>query len=191
MKNIIGLLVFITIVLILSLSCGFIGIYNNLQALDENANSKWAQVENQLKRRSDLIPNIVATVKGYSAHEKSIYEDITSAREKLAGAISKKDMKAIKSSNNELSKTLGRLLAIGESNPELKANQKFLALQKELVQTENLLANARQGYNESVKLLNTQIRLRPNCIVAWIIRLEQREYFEITESESAVPKVQF
>ena len=191
MKNIIGLLVFITIVLILSLSCGFIGIYNNLQALDENANSKWAQVENQLKRRSDLIPNIVATVKGYSAHEKSIYEDITSAREKLAGAISKKDMKAIKSSNNELSKTLGRLLAIGESNPELKANQNFLALQKELVQTENLLANARQGYNESVKLLNTQIRLRPNCIVAWIIRLEQREYFEITESESAVPKVQF
>ncbi|MBQ2870868.1 LemA family protein [bacterium] len=191
MKNIIGLLVFITIVLILSLSCGFIGIYNNLQALDENANSKWAQVENQLKRRSDLIPNIVATVKGYSAHEKSIYEDITSAREKLAGAISKKDMKAIKSSNNELSKTLGRLLAIGESNPELKANQNFLALQKELAQTENLLANARQGYNESVKLLNTQIRLIPNCIVAWIIRLEQREYFEITESESAVPKVQF
>ena len=191
MKNIIGLLVFITIVLILSLSCGFIGIYNNLQALDENANSKWAQVENQLKRRSDLIPNIVATVKGYSAHEKSIYEDITSAREKLAGAISKKDMKAIKSSNNELSKTLGRLLAIGESNPELKANQNFLALQKELAQTENLLANARQGYNESVKLLNTQIRLIPNCIVAWIIRLEQREYFEITESESAVPKIQF
>ena len=191
MKNIIGLLVFITIVLILSLSCGFIGIYNNLQALDENANSKWAQVENQLKRRSDLIPNIVATVKGYSAHEKSIYEDITSAREKLAGAISKKDMKAIKSSNNELSKTLGRLLGIGESNPELKANQNFLALQKELAQTENLLANARQGYNESVKLLNTQIRLIPNCIVAWIIRLEQREYFEITESESAVPKVQF
>lgn len=191
MKNIIGLLVFITIVLILSLSCGFIGIYNNLQALDENANSKWAQVENQLKLRSDLIPNIVATVKGYSAHEKSIYEDITSAREKLAGAISKKDLKAIKSSNNELSKTLGRLLAIGESNPELKANQNFLALQKELAQTENLLANARQGYNESVKLLNTQIRLIPNCIVAWIIRLEQREYFEITESESAVPKVQF
>ena len=100
-------------------------------------------------------------------------------------------MKAIKSSNNELSKTLGRLLAIGESNPELKANQNFLALQKELAQTENLLANARQGYNESVKLLNTQIRLIPNCIVAWIIRLEQREYFEITESESAVPKVQF
>ena len=191
MKNIVGLLVFIIAVAILSISCMFIGTYNSLQTLDENVNAKWAQVENQLKRRNDLIPNIVATVKGYAKHEKEVFIAVTEARSRLAGSIDKKDLKGIKKNGSDLSSALGRLIAVGENYPQLKADQSFLSLQKELAKTEDLLSNARQGYNESVKLLNTQIRVFPNCIVAWIIRLDQREYFEITESESALPVVKF
>ena len=191
MKNIVGLLVFIIAVAIFSIGCMFIGTYNSLQTLDENVNAKWAQVENQLKRRNDLIPNIVATVKGYAKHEKEVFIAVTEARSRLAGSIDKKDLKGIKKNGSDLSSALGRLIAVGENYPQLKADQSFLSLQKELAKTEDLLSNARQGYNESVKLLNTQIRVFPNCIVAWIIRLDQREYFEITESESALPVVKF
>ena len=131
------------LVLVVMLFGAFIGTYNNLQVMDENVNSNWAQVDNQLKRRNDLIPNLVATVKGYAAHEKAVFTQIAEARAKLGGAMNKNDMKGIQQGNSDLSNALSRLLLIVERYPELKADKQFINLQDELAGTENRLAVAR------------------------------------------------
>ena len=169
----------------------FIGTYNSLQLMDENVNSKWAQVDNQLKRRNDLIPNLVATVKGYAAHEKSLFTEIAESRAKLGGAINKNDMKAIQQSNSDLSNALSRLLVVVERYPDLKADKQFINLQDELAGTENRLAVARKDYNDSVQLLNAKIRTFPTSIIAGMIGIKSREYFNTPESEKKAPEVKF
>lgn len=169
----------------------FIGIFNNLQLMDENVNSKWAQVNNQLKRRNDLIPNLVATVKGYATHEKTVFTNIAEARAKLSGSMNKNDVKAVQKSNNELSGALSRLLMVVERYPELKADKNFVNLQDELAGTENRLSVARKDYNDSVQLINAKIRTFPTSIIASISGIKSREYFEVDESEKKVPEVKF
>lgn len=169
----------------------FIGTYNSLQLMDENVNSKWAQVDNQLKRRNDLIPNLVATVKGYAAHEKSLFTEIAESRAKLGGAMNKNDMKAIQQSNSDLSNALSRLLVVVERYPDLKADKQFINLQDELAGTENRLAVARKDYNDSVQLLNAKIRTFPTSIIAGMIGIKSREYFNTPEAEKKAPEVKF
>lgn len=181
----------VILVLIIGLFGGFIGTYNRLQMLDETVNSQWAQVENQLQRRSDLIPNLVSTVKGYAAHEKSIFIGIADARAQLSGAVKKGDMKGINKANGDFNGALSRLLAIAENYPQLKADQNFMALQDELTGTENRLAVARRDYNESVKTINALIRTFPTSIIASIANVKSREYFEVEEGKKEVPNVKF
>ena len=169
----------------------FIGTYNSLQLMDENVNSKWAKVDNQLKRRNDLIPNLVATVKGYAAHEKSLFTEIAESRAKLGGAMNKNDMKAIQQSNSDLSNALSRLLVVVERYPDLKADKQFINLQDELAGTENRLAVARKDYNDSVQLLNAKIRTFPTSIIAGMIGIKSREYFNTPEAEKKAPEVKF
>lgn len=169
----------------------FIGIFNSLQLMDENVNSKWAQVNNQLKRRNDLIPNLVSTVKGYATHEKTVFTNIAEARAKLSGSMNKNDVKAVQKSNNELSGALSRLLMVVERYPELKADKNFMNLQDELAGTENRLSVARKDYNDSVQLINAKIRTFPTSIIASISGIKSREYFEVDESEKKVPEVKF
>ena len=177
--------------LVVMIFSAFIGTYNSLQLMDENVNSKWAQVDNQLKRRNDLIPNLVATVKGYAAHEKAVFTEIADARSKLGGAMNKNDMKAIQQSNSDLSNALSRLLMVVERYPDLKADKQFINLQDELAGTENRLAVARKDYNESVQQLNAKIRTFPTSIVAAMSGIKAREYFETPEAEKKAPEVKF
>lgn len=156
----------IVIVLIVIAISMFVGVYNRLQIMDENVTAQWAQVENQLKRRNDLIPNLVNTVKGYAAHENEIFTNIADARARLSGAMNTNNVKAVQESNNELNSALGRLLAVVENYPNLKADKSFIGLQDELAGTENRIAVARKDYNDSVRGLNATIRRFPTNIVA-------------------------
>lgn len=178
-------------IVIFGIFSSFIGTYNRLQNLDETVNSQWAQVENQLQRRSDLIPNLVNTVKGYAAHEKSIFIGIADARAQLAGAVKKGDMKSINKATGDFNGALSRLLAIAENYPQLKADQNFMALQDELTGTENRLAVARRDYNESVKTINALIRTFPTNIIANMSGIKSREYFQVEEGKKEVPNVKF
>lgn len=187
-----GLIIALSAVVIIFIIGGsLIGSYNKLQNLDETVNSNWAQVENQLQRRSDLIPNLVNTVKGYASHEKSIFTDIAEARAKLSGAVQSKDVKGVNQANAQFNGALSRLLAIAENYPNLKANENFIALQDEIAGTENRLAVARKDYNDSVKVINATIRTFPMSIIAGISGIKSREYFQVEESKKEVPKVNF
>lgn len=181
----------VVLLLIVMAVSAFVGTYNNLQLMDENVNSKWAQVENQLKRRNDLIPNLVATVKGYAAHEKEVFSNIADARAKLGGAMNNNDMKGIQQGNSDLSNALSRLLLVVERYPDLKADKQFINLQDELAGTENRLAVARKDYNDSVQQLNARIRTFPTSIIAGIIGIKAREYFNTPEAEKKAPEVKF
>ncbi|RKX17881.1 MAG: LemA family protein [Candidatus Zixiibacteriota bacterium] len=166
----------------------FMVTYNQLVKLDEGINGAWADVDNQLMRRNDLIPNLVETVKGYATHERELFEHIADARAKLAGAGTIPDK--IKAAN-ELSGFLGRLLMIVENYPQLKASENFIRLQDELAGTENRIAVARRRYNEIVKDYNRSIRSFPKNMIAGIFNFEPREYFEVPEEAKEVPEVDF
>ena len=162
--------------------------YNRIVADQEAVDQAWSEVDNQLKRRNDLIPNYVETVKGYATHEKEVFIRVTEARAKLAGATGVPDqMKAA----NELSGALSRLLVVVEQYPQLKADQNFLRLQDELAGTENRIAVARGRYNEAVQAYNTRIRKVPGLIWARIFGFEKRLYFEVPEESKQVPAVKF
>ena len=191
MKNKGLIILAVVIVLLVSTVGGFIGTYNRLQVLDETVNSQWAQVENQLQRRSDLIPNLVNTVKGYATHEKSIFIGVADARAKLAGAVKQGDIKGINKANAEFNGSLSRLLAVAENYPQLKADRNFMALQDEIAGTENRIAVARKDYNESVKTINGITRTFPTSIIAGMANIKSREYFQVEESKTAVPEVKF
>ncbi|MDI6786260.1 MAG: LemA family protein [bacterium] len=162
--------------------------YNKIVTLKENIDAKWAQVENQLKRRNDLIPNLVNTVKGYAKHEKEIFTGIAEARSKLAGAGTISDK--IKASN-ELGGFLSRLLMVVERYPDLKANQNFSQLMHELSGTENRISVERMRYNNVVRDYNMTIKRFPGRLFALIFGFTKATYFEIEEAEKKAPKVEF
>lgn len=181
----------LAVLLILMVVGWFVGIYNNLQVADESVTSNWAQINNQLQRRNDLIPNLVQTVKGYATHENEVFTNVAEARSKLAGSINSNDVKAVQRNTAELNNALSRLLLIVERYPELKADKSFMALQDELAGTENRLAVARRDYNESVKVLNAKIRTFPTSMVAGMSGIKARDYFEVSEGATNVPVVNF
>lgn len=166
----------------------FIKGYNNVIAMDENITGKWAQVENQLKRRYDLIPNLIETVKGYASHEKELFENIANARTKYfqANTVNKKVQ-----ASSKLEGFLSRLLVLREAYPQLKANQNFLKLQDSLEGTENRIAVERKRYNDAVQLLNTYVRTFFGRFFATFAGVSSAEYYEIPEAEKEVPKVKF
>ena len=164
------------------------GTYNTLVTMDETVKGAWAQVENQLQRRYDLIPNYVETVKGYAAHEKEVFVKVTEARSRVAGAgsISEKIQ-----ANNQLSSALARLLVVVERYPELKANTNFIRLQDELAGTENRIAVERRRFNETVKAFNIKIRTFPTNIIAGMFGFEKAAFFEVPKERQEAPKVKF
>ena len=184
----------ILIILGVILLVGFIGFrwvisgYNRVIVMDENVKGKWAQVENQLKRRYDLIPNLVETVKGYAKHEKELFENIAEARTKYFQA---KSVKGKIEGANRLEGVLSRLLLLRETYPDLKANQSFLKLQDSLEGTENRIAVERKRYNEAVQFLNTYIRTFFGRFFAVMAGISNAEYYEIPEAEKETPKVKF
>jgi LemA protein len=162
--------------------------YNRLVRLRVNVDNAWSQIDVQLRRRYDLIPNLIETVKGYAAHEREVFEDVTNARahaQQASGVQSQAD------AENQVSKSLGRLLAVAENYPELKANQNFLALQEELTGTESKIAYARQFYNDEVASLNTKIQSFPSSVIARAGTFQPREFFEIDEPVRGPVEVQF
>lgn len=184
------ILIVLGAILLLALLIGgkLISGYNTVISMDENVKGKWAQVENQLKRRYDLIPNLVETVKGYAKHEKELFENIAEARTKYFQANSVKDKVA---GANRLEGVLSRLLLLQERYPDLKANQSFLKLQDSLEGTENRIAVERKRYNDAVQILNTYIRTFFGRFFAAFASVSKAEYYEVPEGEKAVPKVKF
>ncbi|MBN2126661.1 MAG: LemA family protein [Deltaproteobacteria bacterium] len=182
---IVGIVVFLVIVVpILYLK----GTYNSLVRMDEEVKAAWAQVENQLQRRYDLIPNYVETVKGYAAHEKEVLMGVTEARAKVGGAGKISDKIE---ANNQLSSALSRLLLVVERYPDLKANTNFIRLQDELAGTENRIAVERRRYNETVKVWNATIRQFPTNLIAGVFGFERASFFEVPEEARKAPKVKF
>lgn len=174
--------------LILSLFLYVKGSYNTLVSLDEGVKAAWAQVENQLKRRYDLIPNYVETVKGYAKHEKEVLTKVTEARAKVGSATTVNEKM---NANNQLSTALGRLLLVVERYPNLKANANFIRLQDELAGTENRIAVERRRFNETVKQYNIRIRRFPTNLLAGMFGFEKATFFQTPETEQEVPKVTF
>ena len=169
----------------------FFGTRNSLVSLKEEVEMQQSQIETTLQRRSDLIPNLVATVKGYANHEEKVFTEIAEARSKLAGSIKSGDMKSISEANDTLDSALSRLLAISENYPDLKASEQFIALQDELAGTENRISVARQHYNEKVNTYNTEVQKFPTSIVAGMSGYYPLQYFEADEAAKEVPKVDF
>lgn len=171
--------------------------YNGFVAAEEEVESAWAQVENQYQRRSDLVPNLVATVKGYAAHEQQTLEGVVEARAKATQITidptkaTAEQLAAFQKAQGELSQALGRLLAVAENYPDLKANENFRDLQAQLEGTENRIAVARQLFNETARAYNTKIRRFPNNIIASICGFEKKPYFEAEEGAAKAPKVEF
>jgi len=179
-------IVFVLIVLIPALYLK--GTYNELVRMDEAIKAAWAQVENQLQRRYDLIPNLVETVKGYAKHEREVFLKVTEARSKVGGA---KTIPEKIRANNALAQALGRLLLVVERYPDLKANTNFIRLQDELAGTENRIAVERRRYNEAVKRYNIKIRSFPTNIIAGMFGFRMAEFFKVPEQAKEVSKVKF
>lgn len=167
----------------------FASTYNSLVRLEGEIDGQWAQVENNLQRRYDLIPNLVSTVKGYAQHEEDVFTAVTDARAKLMSG--NLDVGETAAATNTLNNAVGRLLAVAEAYPELKANENFLNLQDELAGTENRLAVSRKDYNDSVKTFNVKIKTIPTNIVAGVIGAQSRDFFEIDEVAKENVKVDF
>ncbi|MFQ5850674.1 MAG: LemA family protein [Candidatus Binatia bacterium] len=177
------------IILVGIASCGYvISFRNQFVTMEENIKGQWAQVENVLQRRSDLIPNLVNTVKGFASHEKEIFTSIAESRAKLSGAATIKDKI---SAANGMSSALGRLLVIVERYPDLKANQNFIALQDELAGTENRIAVERKRYNDRVRVYNTGLRRFPGNLIASSMGFIQYPYYEVPKAKKELPEVKF
>ncbi|MDD5711606.1 MAG: LemA family protein [Smithellaceae bacterium] len=186
-RNLIIALIVI-VVLVAGTYSFFKGSYNRFVTLDEAVKSSWAQVENQLQRRYDLIPNLVETVKGYAAQEKSVLVEVTNARAKVGGAATVSDKIG---ANNELTSALSRLLVVVERYPDLKSNQNFMRLQDELAGTENRIAVERRRYNEAVQTYNVAIRSFPANLVASMFGFEKAPFFEAPAAAKSAPQVKF
>ena len=171
--------------------------YNGLVKMDEGVGTAWSNVENQYQRRADLIPNLVNTVKGYAAHEKETLDAVVSARTRAtqmtvsADDLTPEKLQAYQKAQGDVGAALGRLLAITENYPDLKANQNFLELQAQLEGTENRISVERRNFNEAAKEYNTAIRTFPRNLLAGMFGFEKRPYFEAEEGTSKAPEVQF
>ena len=183
----IPLLVFIAILVVIGLIVG--GMYNGLVQLKVRADNAWSDIDIQLKRRHDLIPNLVETVKGYAAHEKGTFENVARYRSAAMAATSADDRAQ---AEGQLTQALRGLLAVAEAYPELKANAQFMSLQQQLTELEDALQNSRRYYNAVVRDLNTRIQSFPTNIIAGMFNFQQRQFFEIADpTERAVPNVKF
>ena len=188
-----GVVLLVIIILVVS----GVGTYNTMVAGEETINGEWAKVETQYQRRSDLIPNLVSTVKGYAAHEQSTLDAVVSARAKAtqvtlsADNLTPENIEAFQAAQGEVSSALSRLLAVAENYPDLKANQNFLELQAQLEGTENRIAVARTRYTEAVKSFNVMIRRFPASIIASMFGFEKKPQFEATEGAETAPVVNF
>jgi LemA protein len=178
----------VVVILILAIVLPGIGMYNGLVKGDEGVKAAWAQVENQLQRRMDLIPNLVETVKGYASHERETLEAVTEARSRVAGAGSVNEKMA---ANDQLSGALARLMVVVEAYPNLKADQTFIRLQDELAGTENRIAVERRRYNELARDYNVQIRRFPTVFFARLLGFKGATLFEAQEGAAQAPKVKF
>ena len=163
--------------------------YNGLIRLNEQIKEAWSEIDVQLKRRSDLIPNLIETVQGYAKHEKEVFENVTKARSALMSA---KGIEDKASANNMVTQALGKLFAVAEAYPELKANENFLQLQKELGDTEDKVAYSRQYYNTTVMEYNVKIKVIPTVFFANMLGFKEEEFFKVdNEAERQAPKVNF
>jgi len=165
--------------------------YNRIQQLDENAAQAKQGISVQLQRRADLVPNLVNTVKGYAQHEEAVFTQVAQARAGLAGAIQSGDPQQMATANAGLTGALGRLIAIAEAYPQLKADQGFLRLQDELAGTENRIATSRNDYNQAVQAYNTYIRTFPQAITAKVTGAKARTYYEAAPGSEVAPTVDF
>ena len=188
-------------VILLTLVIGFaslFGVYNRFVTAEQGVNEKWAQVQNVYQRRADLIPNLVETVKGFAAQEKTVLEEVTQARAS-AGSITATpellndpaNFKRFQDAQNQLGGALSRLLVTVERYPELKSNQNFLALQSQLEGTENRITVERMRFNESVRDYNTRIKLMPGALVARVMGFKEKAFFEAAPGSETVPRVKF
>jgi LemA protein len=191
---VLGVIVLILVIGVASL----VGVYNGFVAADQAVSEKWAQVQNVYQRRADLIPNLVETVKGFAAQEKTVLEAVTQARASASGIKATPELlndpaafKRFQDAQNQLGGALSRLLVTVERYPELKSNQNFLALQSQLEGTENRITVERQRFNEAVREYNTKIKLMPGALVARVMGFKEKAFFESTPGSEMAPKVKF
>ena len=178
----------VVIVIVVIIALWFIGTYNSLVGLRNRVKDQWSQIDVQLKRRADLIPNLVETVKGYAKHEKSTFEDVVKARNAVANASTKEEeMKA----NGELSGVLNRLFALAEAYPELTDNENFMSLQNDLKESEDKISMMRQFFNDTVLSYNNKVQTIPSNIVANLCHFKEETFFQVDEKDRETPKVSF
>ena len=197
MKTVLIVLGVIVLILVIGLGSLF-GVYNRFVTAEQSVNEKWAQVQNVYQRRADLIPNLVETVKGFAAQEKTVLEEVTRARAS-AGSIKATpellndpaNFKRFQDAQNQLGGALSRLLVTVERYPELKSNQNFLALQSQLEGTENRITVERMRFNEAVRDYSTRIKLMPGALVARVMGFKEKAFFEAAPGSETVPKVKF
>ncbi|MDY3201685.1 MAG: LemA family protein [Arcobacter sp.] len=194
------ILLILALIIIIPFTYLIVTNYNNIPKLDENVKEKWSQVQNQYKRRADLIPNLVETVKGYAEHEKSTFVEVTEARSKVSQMNINAEtlnnpalLQQFDSAQAGLSSALSKLMVVVEKYPELKANENFMALQSQLEGTENRITVARRDFIEAVKLYNLELRTMPGKLVAAIVHPEAqiKETFSASPTEQDAPKVKF
>jgi LemA protein len=197
MKTVLIVLGVIVLILVIGFASLF-GVYNGFVTAEQSVNEKWAQVQNVYQRRADLIPNLVETVKGFAAQEKTVLEEVTRARAS-AGSIKATpellndpaNFKKFQDAQNQLGGALSRLLVTVERYPDLKSNQNFLALQSQLEGTENRISVERMRFNEAVRDYNTKIKLMPGGLVARLMGFKEKAFFEAAPGSETVPKVKF
>ncbi len=197
MGKALGILAVVAVVVIAILVWGT-GINNRLVASEQNVNEKWAQVQAAYQRRADLIPNLVETVKGFAAQERTVLEEVTKARASASQVKLSPEMlndpqalRRFQQAQSELGGALGRLLVTVERYPELKSNQNFLALQSQLESTENGITQERRGFNEAVRAYNTQVKTVPDSMVASFRGFREKPFFEAAPGSEAAPKIKF
>ena len=197
MKTVLIVLGVIVLILVIGLTTLF-GVYNRFVTAEQGVNEKWAQVQNVYQRRADLVPNLVETVKGFAAQEKTVLEEVTRARASVGSIKATPELlndpasfKKFQDAQNQLGGALSRLLVTVERYPELKSNQNFLALQSQLEGTENRITVERMRFNEAVRDYNTRIKVMPGALVARVMGFKEKAFFEAAPGSETVPKVKF
>lgn len=182
------LMIILILIIIIIIAIVLVKIYNDLVNLKNRVKNGYSQIDVQLKRRTDLIPNLIETVKGYAAHEKGVFEEVTKARSNIMNATS---VKEASEANNQLTGALKSLFAVAENYPELKSNENFVQLQNELTETEDKISYSRQFYNDTVLMYNNKCEQFPSNIIANAFNFNEADFFEAASGDREAPKVQF